>query len=86
MTIAERPGEGKRTEPGTGYSDGNGDAMGSDGERRSKPLLERAAPAPPTGISTDVLHGPRSCLATVRCLSSPAVAARPLPRRTGAAV
>lgn len=31
VTIAERAGEGKRTEPGTGYSDGNEDAMGSMG-------------------------------------------------------
>lgn len=30
VTIAERPGEGKRTESGTGYSDGDGDR---DGER-----------------------------------------------------
>lgn len=57
--------------------------MGSEVERKSGTLLERAAPAPPTGTNTDVQHDPRSCLDTVPRLSRLAVAARPLPPRTG---
>lgn len=65
---------------------GMGIGMGSDGECRSRPLLERVAPAPPIGTNTDVLHSPRSCLDTVPCLSGLTVAAQPLPPRTRAAV